>query len=116
MAVAGATAMLLAPSLGDYALIFLGAFFGCLHTVSRKDFKDDKWEATWYTIKWVGAAMILTGFVSSLLIQYTGFQADRWPGVIAFGITFLADKWKAWASELGSALVTRASGKPKDPT
>ncbi len=97
----GATAVLLAsdPSAGDYAWLLCGALVGAMHSVG-KIHTPDRWDAAKYVGMWVGTAFVLTFFIAYLLEHYLGVPANRWPGVVAFGITFLADRWPAWAVSL----------------
>lgn len=100
-AIIGATAVLLAsdPSAGDYAWLLCGALVGAMHSVG-KIHTPNRWDAAKYVAMWVGTAFVLTFFVSYLLENYLGIPAHRWPGVVAFAITFLADRWPAWAVSL----------------
>lgn len=110
-----ALTILVGPQLGEYALILFGALIGTMHSVSKMDFNGDKLKATMYMLRWIGAAVVLTSFVASLIKTYAGFPADRWPGVVAFGLTFLADKWPTWVSEAGAAWVRmRTPSTPKE--
>lgn len=107
----GAAAVLLAsdPSAGDYAWLFCGALVGAMHSVG-KIHTPDRWTAAKYVLMWVGTAFVLTFFVAYLLEHYLGVPANRWPGVVAFGITFLADRWPGWAVALVERRIT-GSGK-----
>lgn len=81
----------------QYALIVFGGLVGVMHSVSRVH-TPTKLDAAWYVLKWVLTATLLTGFVTAMLQQHAGLPAERWPGVVAFGITFLSDRWPAWAA------------------
>lgn len=111
--IVAAVILVLGPEIGTYALILFGALIGTMHSVAKVDFTTiqgiggPKVQAAIYMIRWMGAAIILTAFVATLIVTYTGFPADRWPGVIAFGITFFADKWPGWVGTLAEALAAR---------
>lgn len=107
----GATAVLLAsdPSAGDYAWLLCGALVGAMHSVGKIQ-TPNRWDAAKYVGMWVGTAFVLTFFISYLLEHYLGIPANRWPGVVAFGITFLADRWPSWAVSLIERRIT-GSGK-----
>lgn len=92
-----ATSVLLVsdPSLGDYAWIVFGGLIGAMHSVAKAS-TDGAWGAARYLFVWVGTAFVLSFFVAYLLDRYVGIPAHRWPGVVAFFITFLADRWPSW--------------------
>lgn len=96
-AAATAVGVLLAASPGasDYALLVFGALVGAMHSVAKVD-TPTRTSAALYILKWVATAGVLTFFVAALLEAYLGIPAQRWPGVVAFGITFLADRWPQW--------------------
>lgn len=94
---------------GTHAVIVFGALIGVMHSVGRADTRTH-FAAAWYVVKWVLTASLLTGFVSALLVQHMGLPADRWPGVVAFGLTFLADRWPGWAA----AVLRTRLGVPAD--
>jgi hypothetical protein len=83
----------------EHALIILGAIVGVMHSLGRAQTPTCK-AAVWYVIKWVLTSALLTGFVTHLLETYGHIPAHRWPGVVAFAITFLSDRWPAWARTL----------------
>lgn len=95
-----ATLITAGPQLGHWTLIVIGALIGCMHAVANVDFKDSKWAATLYLFRWTATACLLTGAVSACIVTYTGFPVDRWPGAVAFFITFLADRWMPWLEAL----------------
>lgn len=99
-AVLTAAMLAVVPDLGHYVLMVVGGWIGCMHSVAKMDFDGSKTAAMWYMLRWIGTACVLTGAVSAAIVSYTGFPADRWPGVVAFAITFLADKWMPWADAL----------------
>jgi len=123
VAAVGSTAIALSPDVGTYVLIAVGALIGVMHAVAKIDFATRPgWggpgiKAAFYLLTWVGTALILTTFASALITRYTGFPADKWPGVVAFGITFLADKWPGWASAIMDMFVARfiRNGNPGEP-
>lgn len=98
------TAIILAlgPEVGTYALILFGALIGVMHSISKVDFSTKPGfgsptvKAVFYLLTWVGTAIVLTSFAAALISKYLGFPAENWPGVVSFGITFLADKWPNW--------------------
>jgi hypothetical protein len=93
---AGAILLAIGPD-GHHALIVAGALGGVMHSLGRAH-TPTRTAAALYIVKWVFTAALLTGFVSAMLQQHVGLPADRWPGVVAFGITFLADRWSGWLS------------------
>ncbi|WP_298929267.1 hypothetical protein [uncultured Ramlibacter sp.] len=111
--IVAALILILGPEVGTYALILFGALIGTMHSVAKVNFDTlagmggPKIKAAFYMVRWMGAAVVLTAFVAALIVHYTGFPADRWPGVIAFGITFLADKWPGWVAAAGEAIAAR---------
>lgn len=57
-----------------------------------------------------------TGFVTAMLQQHAGVPAERWPGVVAFLITFLSDRWPAWLGMvLRARVLAMLGGAPKEP-
>jgi len=108
-----ALVLALGPEIGTYALIIFGALIGVMHAVAKVDFSvrpgaySPMLKAAFYMVTWVGTAVVLTTFVAALITRYTNFPADRWPGVVAFGITFLADKWPGWLSLTLESVVSR---------
>lgn len=88
---------------GDYALILLGGTAGVMHSIGRIDLPS-KTKAAFYIIRWVFTALMLTGFAAYLIQTYTSIPAQKWPGVVAFAITFLADKWMGWIDIFGEKL------------
>lgn len=115
-AAAGITAatLLLAiePSAGEHALVLFGGLVGVMHSVAKVQ-TPTRIAAAWYVIKWVLTAALLTGFVAAMLNTYLGIPAQRWPGVVAFGITFLSDRWPLWAALLISQRL--GLGTAQDP-
>lgn len=103
----GATAaalLLTVDTAAGHALIVFGALVGVMHSVGKVE-TPTRTAAAWYVLKWVLTAALLTGFVSAMLNSYLGIPAQRWPGVVAFGITFLADRWPQWlTSAIGRRL------------
>ena len=95
----------LAPVLADWLLILAGAGWGAMHSMSKAHTSSTA-SAVWYVLKWVGTACVLTSLASLLIEQVFGIPATRWPGAVAFLITFLADKWPAWLA----AVVSRKVG------
>jgi hypothetical protein len=93
--ITAATIMLAIGPDGQHALIVFGGLVGVMHSVGRVS-TPTKFDAAWYVVKWVLTAALLTGFVAAMLEQHAGLPAARWPGVVAFSITFLADRWPAW--------------------
>lgn len=104
-----AVVLVLGPDAGDHALVMFGALIGTMHSVSKINFDGSKWRATAYMAKWIGAAVVLTAFVAFLITKSTGFPADRWPGVVAFGITFFADTWPRLVAERLPGWITAAA-------
>ena len=83
----------LAPIIGDYLLILCGAVAGVMHPVSTQGF-DRRAAAVWYMLRWVATAVVLTGLAAAAMDHYLAIPASNWPGAVAFGITFLADRWR----------------------
>lgn len=102
---------------GQYSWIIYGALVGVMHSVGKAD-TPTKMSACWYVVKWVLTAALLTKFVAAMLQQHAGLPAERWPGVVAFFITFLADRWPAWVvlvlrARLSAMLGVDAAKEPK---
>lgn len=97
----------LAPLFGEFLLVLAGALVGVMHPASKQGFAS-RALAAWYVIRWVLTAMMLTGAVSTVLEKYLGLPAHNWPGVVAWTITFFADKWKPWLDVIGDAWAARA--------
>lgn len=85
----------LAPVIGDYMAILAGALIGIMHAAGKVHTATLA-ASVIYVIKWVGTAVLLTGALSVLVEQKLGVPATQWPGVVAFCITFLADRWPDW--------------------
>ncbi len=99
-AATAATILLAAsPGASEYALLAFGGLVGAMHSVSKVP-TPTRTSAAWYIVKWVATAGVLTFFVAALLEAWLGVPARRWPGVVAFGITFLADRWPGWLNVL----------------
>lgn len=64
-----------------------------------------------YVIKWVATAAVLTFAVAAVLESYLALPAQSWPGVVAFGITYLADRWPGWVT----TLLAQRLGVPPGP-
>lgn len=97
---------LLAPLFGEYLLVLSGAVVGIMHPASLRSF-ETRSTAVMYVLKWVASAVLLTGFVSTMIDQAFGLKAANWPGVVAWTITFFADKWRGWLYALGDAAAER---------
>jgi len=97
--ITAATILLAVGPDGQHALIVFGGLVGVMHSVARVH-TPTRLFAAWYVAKWVLTATLLTGFVASMLEQHLNLPAERWPGVVAFGITFLSDRWPAWVEFL----------------
>lgn len=104
-----AVIMLTSAAAGDYALIVLGGVAGVMHSISRVTL-ESKVDGAWYVLRWVFTAVILTGGISFMLDKYLGIPAGNWPGVVAFSITFFADRWAVLADKLLDSLVRRIAG------
>lgn len=95
-AATAATILLAAsPGASEYALLVFGALVGAMHSVAKVS-TPTRLSAAWYILKWVCTAGVLTFAVAAVLEAWLGLPAQRWPGVVAFGITFLADRWPHW--------------------
>ena len=101
--ITAATILLAVGPDGQHALIVFGGLVGVMHSVARVH-TPTRLSAAWYVLKWMLTATLLTGFVAAMLEQHLNLPAERWPGVVAFGITFLSDRWPAWAA---AAIKTR---------
>jgi hypothetical protein len=99
----------LAPLLAEGLLIFAGAGWGAMHSMSKAHTATTS-AAVWYLLKWTGTAFMLTGLACVLIEQVFSIPATRWPGAVAFAITFFADKWPLWAA----AVLRRKAGLPAD--
>lgn len=100
----------LAPLVADYLLIIVGALAGVMHAMGKIT-HTTRTAAALYVIKWVGTAVFLTGAASVAIEQAFDFPATRWPGVVAFLLTFLADKWPQWLQRF----VGKRLGEPDQP-
>lgn len=116
-AAAGATAataatILLAASPGasEYALLVFGALVGAMHSVAKVP-TPTRISAAWYIVKWVATAGVLTFFVAAMLDAWLSLPAQRWPGVVAFGITFLADRWPGWLNRVIETRLKTSAGE-----
>ncbi|MGE0329684.1 MAG: hypothetical protein AB7P37_03215 [Ramlibacter sp.] len=99
----------LAPVVGDFLLILAGALGGVMHSVAKVNTASVR-AAAFYVLRWVLTALILAGGTGVLIEKTTSLPATQWPGVVAFLITFLADKWPAWLS----AILARKAGQATD--
>lgn len=100
------------PGLASYLLVVLGGFVGCLHSVSKVE-TPTRLHAARFIGTWTLTACVLTFAVAALLESIFGFPAGRWPGVVAFALTFFADLWPRKVRELISAWFDRRSGEPR---
>lgn len=100
----------LAPLVADYLLIIVGALAGVMHAMGKIT-HTTRTAAALYVIKWVGTAVFLTGAASVVIEQAFNFPATRWPGVVAFLLTFLADKWPQWLQRV----IGKRLGEPDPP-
>ena len=75
-----------------YSLIVFGALVGSMHSLAASKVSGN-WAAARYIAKWILTAVLLTGAVTAIVDQYTTISIHRWPGAVAFGITFLANYW-----------------------
>ena len=97
----------LAPLMADYLLIIGGALAGVMHATGKVQ-HTSRTDAALYVVKWVATAVFLTGAASVAIEQAFNFPATRWPGVVAFLLTFLADRWPVWLQRM----VGRRLGEP----
>lgn len=100
----------LAPLVADYLLIIGGALAGVMHATGKVQ-HTSRTDAALYVVKWVATAVFLTSAAGVLIEQAFSFPATRWPGVVAFLLTFLADKWPVWLTRM----VRRRLGEPDQP-
>lgn len=96
------------PGVSEYSLVIVGALVGAMHSVAKVP-TPTRTSAVLYILKWVATAGVLTFFVASLLEQ-AGVPAAKWPGVVAFGITFLADRWPGWLTALVDRRINGGGG------
>lgn len=87
------------PGVSEYSLMLFGALVGAMHSVAKVP-TPTRASAVWYILKWVCTAGVLSFFVAAMLEDWIGVPAAKWPGVVAFGITFLADRWPGWVTGL----------------
>lgn len=112
-AAVGSAMLAIAPQdTSMYLLTVFGGFVGALHSVARIE-TPTRAAAALYILKWVMSAVVLTSLAAYLIETWSGFPAQRWPGVVAFLITFLADRWPQWLDRILSARVKAASGDPQ---
>jgi hypothetical protein len=104
---------LLAPVIGDYLLIFGGAVAGVMHPVSTQGFVT-RTAAVWYMLRWVFTAAALTAAAAAGIEKYLGLPASNWPGAVAFGITFLADRWRGLV-DMGMGWIRARAGGGSEP-
>lgn len=97
--------------ISQYILTIFGGLVGAMHSVARVE-TNSRLDAAWYILKWVLSAVVLTSLAAHLIEHLTGFPAQRWPGVVAFLITFLADRWPTWLNQILAARARAASGDP----
>jgi len=106
--------ILLMPIFKEYSPLVVGALIGVMHPVSKVEFPigwDGKLKAALYMLKWIGTAVLLTGFVSAMLEKFLGIQAALWPEVVSFFIAFLADDWYTIKAKVRDGLLVRFLGK-----
>ena len=108
--ITAATILLAVGPDGQHALIVFGGLVGVMHSVARVH-TPTRLSAAWYVLKWMLTATLLTGFVAAMLEQHLNLPAERWPGVVAFGITFFSDSWPA----VIKFLLNRRLGIPSTP-
>lgn len=87
----------LAPVVSEYLLILAGAVAGVMHSVAKVP-TPTRSAAGWYVLRWVATALMLASGAAVVVEKTSSLPATQWPGVVAFLITFLADKWPAWLS------------------
>ena len=87
----------LAPIVSEYLLILGGAVAGVMHSVAKVN-TATRTEAGLYVLRWVTTALVLASGAAVVVEKTGSLPATQWPGVVAFLITFLADKWPAWLS------------------
>lgn len=108
-AVSGTMLAIAPQDLSMHLLTVFGGFVGTMHSVARIE-TPTRVAAAWFVFKWVMSAVVLTSLAAYLIEAWSGFPAQRWPGVVAFLITFLADRWPQWLERILSARVKAASG------
>jgi len=96
---AATVAITTAPGTSEYVLLLFGALIGALHSVGKVS-TPTRMAAARYVALWVGTALVLTFAIAALLDGYLGVPARSWPGVVAFGITYLADQWPGWVRSM----------------
>lgn len=87
----------LAPVVSEYLLILAGALGGVMHSVAKVNTASIRASA-FYVMRWMLTAVILAAGTAVVIEKTTSLPATQWPGVVAFLITFLADKWPTWLS------------------
>jgi hypothetical protein len=98
------------PAAPDYVLMLACALIGVLHPLSKRPF--DGWvKPIYYVVMWTATAGVLTGISVWALEFYLSVPASKWPGVVAFFITFLSDRWPAWATALLDWKLGRVAGR-----
>jgi hypothetical protein len=103
----------LGPEVGTYALILFGALVGTMHSVAKTEFNGSRSAAALYMARWIATAFVLTAFVGAMVAKHTGVPVDKWPGVVAFGITFLSDKWPVWLYAIPDRFFPKKRGARK---
>lgn len=101
---------LLAPLIGEFLLVLAGAVVGVMHPASSRSFAGGM-AAAFYVVKWVASAIVLTGFATMLLERYLHLPAHNWPSVVAWGITFFADRWRPWLDGIADGVASRLARK-----
>ena len=109
----GAIVLLVGPDAGQHAAIIIGGMAGVMHSLGRAH-TQTKLDGALFVARWLLTAAILTGFVSWVLQQHAGIPAERWPGAVAFAITFLADRWPSIIGSVWGAFMSAKTGA-KEP-
>lgn len=109
-AVAGASTAaliyLFGPGAPEMLLVILASLIGALHPMGKKSFANAL-AAVRFVALWVGTAVILTGVAVWAIEHYFALPASRWPGVVAFAIAFLSDRWPVWIESTIDFVVRR---------
>lgn len=89
---------LFGPGAPEMVLVLLASLVGALHPMGKKTFASGM-GAAGFVLLWMATATVLTGVAVWALERYVGIPAARWPGVVAFGIAFLSDRWPLWLDQ-----------------
>jgi hypothetical protein len=88
----------LAPLLGDHALIIMSSLAGAMWPLSVRE-SSGRLDSAFFLFRLVCTASVLTGFTAHLIEEHFGYHSQEIISPVAFAIGAIGDRWRTIISD-----------------